>query len=110
MVEHRSPKPGVAGSIPATPAKSFVLGETEILFFLYSLLLGFEWIDMAKVTPAQFVRQVRQEVSKVSWPSRKETGIGTLMVFIMVFLAAGFFFIVDLALSWGVQMVLGLGG
>ena len=58
---------------------------------------------MAKVSPAQFVRQVRQEVTKVSWSSRKETGIGTLMVFIMVFLAAIFFFLVDLALSWGVQ-------
>ena len=110
MVEHRSPKPGVAGSIPATPATGFVLGEIKVLFSLSALLLGFEWIDMAKVTPAQFVRQVRQEVAKVSWPSRKETGIGTLMVFIMVFLAAGFFFIVDLALSWGVQMILGLGG
>jgi preprotein translocase subunit SecE len=65
---------------------------------------------MARVTPAQFVRQVRQEVSKVSWPSRKETGIGTIMVFIMVFLAAAFFFVVDLGLSWGVQMILGLGG
>mgnify|MGYP005637225961 FL=1 len=65
---------------------------------------------MVKVTPAQFVRQVRQEVSKVSWPSRKETGIGTLMVFIMVFLAAAFFFVVDLALSWGVHKILGLGG
>ena len=65
---------------------------------------------MAKVSPAQFVRQVRQEVSKVSWSSRKETGIGTLMVFIMVFLAAIFFFLVDLALSWGVQKILGLGG
>ena len=63
-----------------------------------------------KYSPAQFVRQVRQEVSKVSWPSRKETGIGTLMVFIMVFLAAAFFFVVDLALSWGVQKILGLGG
>ena len=65
---------------------------------------------MARVTPAQYVRQVRQEVSKVSWPSRKETGIGTLMVFIMVFLAAVFFFVVDLGLSWGVQKILGLGG
>ena len=46
---------------------------------------------MSKVNPAQFVRQVRQEVAKVSWPSRKETGVGTLMVFIMVFLAAIFF-------------------
>ncbi|MAI14342.1 MAG: preprotein translocase subunit SecE [Pseudomonadota bacterium] len=65
---------------------------------------------MSKVNPAQFVRQVRQEVAKVSWPSRKETGIGTLMVFIMVFLAAIFFFVVDLGLSWGVQLILGLGG
>ena len=65
---------------------------------------------MSNVNPAQFVRQVRQEVAKVSWPSRKETGIGTLMVFIMVFLAAIFFFVVDLGLSWGVQLILGLGG
>ena len=69
-----------------------------------------ERFDMAKVSPAQFVRQVRQEVTKVSWSSRKATGIGTLMVFIMVFLAAIFFFLVDLALSWGVQKILGLGG
>ena len=65
---------------------------------------------MSKVNPAQFVRQVMQEVAKVSWPSRKETGIGTLMVFIMAFLAAIFFFVVDLGLSWGVQLILGLGG
>ena len=65
---------------------------------------------MSKVNPAQFVRQVRQEVAKVSWPNRKETGVGTLMVFIMVFLAAIFFFVVDLGLSWGVQLILGLGG
>ena len=65
---------------------------------------------MSKVNPAQFVRQVRQEVAKVSWPSRRETGIGTLMVFIMVFLAAIFFLVVDLGLSWRVQLILGLGG
>lgn len=65
---------------------------------------------MAKTSPAQFVRQVRQEVSKVSWASRKETGIGTMMVFIMVTVAAIFFFLVDMLLSWGVQAVLGLGG
>ena len=65
---------------------------------------------MARTSPARFVRQVRQEVSRVTWSSRKETGIGTLMVFIMVFLAAVFFFLVDLVLSWGVQYILGLGG
>jgi preprotein translocase subunit SecE len=65
---------------------------------------------MAKVSPAQFVRQVRQEVSRVTWATRKETGVATLMVFIMVFLAAIFFFVVDQILSWGVQLILGLGG
>ena len=64
---------------------------------------------MARVTPAQFVRQVRQEMARVTWSSRKETGIGTMMVFIMVLLAAVFFFLVDLGLSWGVQAILNLG-
>ncbi|SDG58656.1 MULTISPECIES: preprotein translocase subunit SecE [Thalassobaculum] len=65
---------------------------------------------MAKVSPAQFVRQVRQEVSRVTWASRKETAVATLMVFIMVLLASVFFFVVDQVLAWGVQLVLGLGG
>jgi preprotein translocase subunit SecE len=65
---------------------------------------------MAKVNPAQFVRQVRQEVGKVTWPSRKETGITTVMVFVMVFLAAIFFLLVDQVFSWGVKLILGGGG
>ncbi|MCR9074190.1 MAG: preprotein translocase subunit SecE [Alphaproteobacteria bacterium] len=65
---------------------------------------------MAKVSPAQFVRQVRQEMSRVTWASRKETSVATLMVFIMVLLASVFFFVVDQVLAWGVQLVLGLGG
>ena len=65
---------------------------------------------MAKVSPAAFVRQVRQEVAKVTWPSRKETTVTTGMVFIMVILAAIFFFVVDQVLSFGVRAVLGLGG
>jgi preprotein translocase subunit SecE len=65
---------------------------------------------MAKVNPAQFVRQVRQEVSKVTWPSRKETGITTVMVFVMMFMAAIFFLLVDQVFSWGVKIILGGGG
>lgn len=60
--------------------------------------------------PGEFIRQVRQEASKVTWPTRKETGITTMMVFIMVFLAAVFFFVVDQVLALGVRLVLGLGG
>lgn len=65
---------------------------------------------MAKINPAQFVRQVRQEVSKVTWPSRRETGITTVMVFVMMFLAAIFFLLVDQVFSWGVKFILGTGG
>ena len=65
---------------------------------------------MAKVNPGQFMREVRQEVSKVTWPTRKETVISTVMVFIMVFLAAIFFFVIDQILSFGVRQILGLGG
>ena len=62
---------------------------------------------MAKTTPAQFVRQVRQEGSKVTWPSRKETSIATLMVFVMVTVMALFFLLVDQILAFGVQFILG---
>ena len=65
---------------------------------------------MAKTNPAVFMRQVRQEVSKVTWPSRKETAVTTAMVFVMVALAAIFFLFVDQIISLGVQQILGLGG
>ncbi len=65
---------------------------------------------MAKTSPNEFVRQVRQETAKVTWPSRKETLVTTGMVFVMVFLMAIFFFFADQLLSWGVCLVLGLGG
>ncbi len=64
---------------------------------------------MAKFNPGQFVREVRQEISKVTWPTRKETTITTGMVFLMVFLAAIFFLLVDQILSFGVRQILGLG-
>ncbi len=65
---------------------------------------------MAKTSPFEFIQQVRSEVTKVTWPSRKETMITTVMVFIFVFLVAIFFFLVDQVLSYVVKLVLGLGG
>ncbi|HLB81421.1 MAG TPA: preprotein translocase subunit SecE [Dongiaceae bacterium] len=65
---------------------------------------------MAKTTPAQFAQQVRQEVSKVTWPTRKETMVTSAMVFVMVIVAAVFFLLVDQLLALGVRLVLGLGG
>ncbi len=64
---------------------------------------------MAKTTAAEFVQQVRQELSRVTWPSRKETLQTTLMVFLMVFVAAAFFFVVDQVLAYGVRVLFGLG-
>ncbi len=64
---------------------------------------------MAKINPGQFVREVRQEVSKVTWPTRKETAITTGMVLLMVVLAALFFFLIDQVLAFGVRQILGLG-
>ncbi|MGQ0457893.1 MAG: preprotein translocase subunit SecE [Hyphomicrobium sp.] len=65
---------------------------------------------MAKFSPVTFIQEVRQEVSKVTWPTWKEVWITTVMVLIMVALASIFFLLVDQALSWIVRLVLGLGG
>ena len=64
---------------------------------------------MAKINAAEFVQQVRQELSRVTWPTRKETLVTTATVFVMVFIAAAFFFVVDQVLSYGVRLVFGLG-
>ena len=62
-----------------------------------------------KTSATEFAHQVRQEASRVTWPTRKETMVTTAMVFAMVFIAAAFFFVVDQLLSYGVRLVFGLG-
>jgi preprotein translocase subunit SecE len=64
---------------------------------------------MAKFNPIAFIQEVRQETAKVTWPTRKEVWITTVMVLIMVALASIFFLLVDQVLSWVVRLVLGLG-
>ena len=64
---------------------------------------------MAKTNPVQFLQEVKREVAKVSWPSRKETTISTVMVFVFVTIAAIFFFLVDQGLAVLVRLVLGIG-
>ena len=64
---------------------------------------------MAKTSPNEFMRQVRQETSKVTWPTRKELAVTTGMVFVMVTVMAMFFLFVDWLLSLGVRGILGLG-
>ena len=61
------------------------------------------------MTPTQFVRQVRQEISRITWPGRRDVITATITVLVMVFIAAVFFMLVDWVLSNLVQMVLGFG-
>ena len=61
------------------------------------------------ISPIQFLRQVKQEAKKVTWPTRKEVIPSCVMVIMLVMAAALFFFVVDLVLGWGVDKILMLG-
>ena len=60
-----------------------------------------------RVSPMQFFQEVRREMSKVTWPSWKETWLTTMMVFIMVGLTMVFFAVVDLILNYGEMILIG---
>lgn len=62
---------------------------------------------MAKTSPGLFVRQVRQEMSKVTWPSRRETIVSMVAVFIFSAVLALYFLVVDKILAWGVRLIFG---
>lgn len=62
---------------------------------------------MAKAGPIEFIKQVRQEMSRVSWPTRKETTISTIMVFVMVLISSIFLFFADQIIAFLIQLVLG---
>ena len=74
MVERRSPKPEVVGSIPSAPAKK----ELKKMF-----------------NPFKFVQGVKQEAFRVTWPSKKEVLVGSAMVFVLATIAAIFFLLLD---------------
>ncbi len=65
-----------------------------------------EWMA-ARTNPFTFLQQVRAEISKVVWPSRRETAISTAMVMVFAVVAAIFFLLVDQLLGWGVNLLLG---
>ena len=64
---------------------------------------------MSKTSPAQFVRQVRQELKRITWATKRETLFATISVLIMVVIASVFFFFVDLILSNIVEFILDFG-
>ena len=64
---------------------------------------------MAKTNPFEFLQQVRSEGAKVTWPTRKETTVTTIMVLIMVIVASLFFLLADYVMGSLVRLLLGLG-
>ena len=62
-----------------------------------------------RVSVLQFFREVRAEARKISWTSRRETWITSVMVFIMILVTAFFFVVVDIGLRLTMQFVLRLG-
>ena len=63
---------------------------------------------MAKVSPFKFLQEVRAEVQKVTWPTRKETTVTTIMVFVMVLIASLFFLLADQVMRIAVSFILGV--
>ena len=89
MVERRSPKPEVGGSIPSAPAKK---KENERMR-----------------NPFKFFQEVKQEAFKVTWPTGKETVQGTIMVAIMAIIASLFFLLIDQFYKFFLDIILNIG-
>ena len=85
MVERRSPKPEVGGSIPSAPAMREFMRN-----------------------PLRFLQEVKQEAFKITWPTKKDTVTGSLMVFGLATLAAVFFLLLDQILRFLLNLVLTL--
>ena len=83
MVERRSPKPEVVGSSPSAPAKTRVMKN-----------------------PLKFVQSVKQEAFKITWPTRKDVLLGSLMVFVLATVAAIFFLLLDQIYRFFLDLIL----
>jgi preprotein translocase subunit SecE len=65
---------------------------------------------MAKISPFKFLQEVRAETDKVTWPTRRETAVTTVMVFIMVAVASVLFLVADQVIRIVITYILGVGG
>ena len=85
MVERRSPKPEVGGSIPSAPAKKENMKN-----------------------PLKFIQEVKQEAFKVTWPTKKEVMIGSAMVLVLATIAALFFLLLDQIYKFLLDIILAI--
>ena len=83
MVERRSPKPEAVGSIPSAPANKRIMKN-----------------------PLKFIQEVKQETFRITWPTKKDTMMGAVMVFALASIAAIFFLILDQILRYLLNLVL----
>ncbi|MFZ4761589.1 MAG: preprotein translocase subunit SecE [Alphaproteobacteria bacterium] len=65
---------------------------------------------MSKVSPVEFSQQVRREIKRISWPTRREAMMTTVMVFVMVTVMSIFLFLADQVIAWLIRLMLGLVG
>ncbi len=65
---------------------------------------------MAMFNPVVYFRQVKSEVKKVTWPTRKETTVSAIAVFVMVLISSVFLFFADQIIALLVRMILSIGG
>ena len=86
MVEYGSPKPGVVGSSPTAPAKK----------------------EKKMINPFKFIQSVKQEAYKVTWPTRKDVTLGTVMVFVLATIAAIFFLLLDQIYKFLLDVILAI--
>ena len=66
-------------------------------------------MENKKISPALFVRQVRQELQKVTWPSRRDTFISSLIVILLIFLFSLFFLLSDQIWSFSIKKIIEIG-
>ena len=85
MVERRSPKPEAVGSSPSAPAKK----NNNIM-----------------KNPFKFIQEVKQEAFRITWPTKKDTFMGALMVFALSSIAAIFFLLLDQVLKFFLELIL----
>ena len=85
MVERRSPKPEAGGSSPSTPAS----------------------LDYDMKNPINFLRTVKQELFKITWPTKKETLMGSITVIVLAVIASLFFLLLDQIFKTGLNFLIG---
>lgn len=86
-------------------AISWINSLCKVWFILPVLSMLLNGIAMGKTSPIQFLRQVKQEVKKVTWPSKKEVMRATVMVLVIVAIASTFFFLVDMFFAYIVRLI-----